>query len=37
MSQVRTLATVRLGRRIGHVSPEELSQAVEGLYEIVGD
>jgi mRNA interferase MazF len=36
-SQVRTLAVERLGRRIGRVSPEALAQAVEGLFEIVGD
>ena len=37
ISQVRTLSTERLGRKIGHLAPEELSMAVEGLYEIIGD
>jgi mRNA interferase MazF len=37
LSQVRTLAAERIGRRIGRVSPETLAQAVEGLFEIVGD
>jgi mRNA interferase MazF len=34
-SQIRTLSTDRLGRRLGHVSPEELEQAIEGLFELV--
>jgi mRNA interferase MazF len=37
VSQVRTLAAERIGRRITRVSPEVLAQAVEGLVEIVGD
>lgn len=37
LSQVRTLAAERIGRRMGRVSPETLAQAVEGLFEIVGD
>ncbi len=37
MSQVRTLSVERVGRRIGRVAPEELSQVVEGLFEIIGD
>ena len=36
ISQIRTLAVERLGRRIGRVSPEELAQVVDGLIEIVG-
>ena len=36
ISQIRTLAVERLGRRIGRVSPEELAQVVDGLFEIVG-
>ena len=36
ISQIRTLAVLRLGRRIGRVSPEELAQVVDGLIEIVG-
>lgn len=37
ISQIRTLSTERLGQRIGHLSPEELQQVVDGLYEILGD
>ena len=37
ISQIRTLAVGRIGRRIGRASPEELVQALEGLYEIIGD
>ncbi|MBM3908671.1 MAG: type II toxin-antitoxin system PemK/MazF family toxin [Gemmatimonadetes bacterium] len=37
ISQVRTLASERVGRRIGRASAEELAQVVEGLFEIVGD
>ena len=36
VSQVRTLSTERLGRRIGRIAPEELEQVVEGLNEIIG-
>jgi len=36
ISQIRTLAVERLGRRMGRVSPEELAQVVDGLIEIVG-
>jgi mRNA interferase MazF len=36
ISQIRTLATERIGRRIGRASPEELARAIEGLNEIVG-
>ncbi len=35
ISQIRTLSTRRLGKRIGRVSPEELDRLVEGLDEIV--
>jgi len=35
-SQIRTLATERIGRRIGRASAEELARAIEGLNEIVG-
>ena len=35
ISQIRTLSVMRLGRRIGRVSPEELNQLIEGLNEIV--
>ncbi len=36
ISQIRTLAVERIGKRIGRVSPEELDQIIEGLYEIIG-
>jgi mRNA interferase MazF len=37
ISQIRTLSTERIGKRIGQVSPEELTEIVEGLNEIIGD
>lgn len=37
ISQIRTLAIERIGKRLGTVSPEELAQVVEGLNDIVGD
>ena len=36
ISQIRTLAVERIGKRLGRVSPEELAQSVEGLNEIIG-
>lgn len=36
ISQIRTLAVERIGKRLGRASPEELAQVVEGLNEIVG-
>lgn len=36
ISQIRTLATERIGRRLARVSDEELARVVEGLNEIVG-
>lgn len=36
ISQIRTLSTERIGKRIGTVSPEELDQIIEGLNEIIG-
>lgn len=36
ISQIRTLATERLGKRLGRASPEELAQVLEGLNEILG-
>lgn len=36
VSQVRTLSTERLGRRLATVSSEELGQVIEGLFELVG-
>ena len=35
VSQIRTLSTTRLGRRIGHVSPEEIDLVIQGLNEII--
>lgn len=37
ISQIRTLSTERLGKRIARASPEELTAIVEGLLEIIGD
>ncbi len=36
ISQIRTLSTKRIGRKLGQVDPEELDQVVEGFNEIVG-
>lgn len=36
ISQIRTLAVERVGKRLGRASPEELAQVIEGLNEIVG-
>ena len=36
ISQIRTLAVERIGRKIAEAAPEELAQVVEGLNEIVG-
>ncbi|NQW04956.1 MAG: type II toxin-antitoxin system PemK/MazF family toxin [Acidobacteria bacterium] len=36
IGQVRTLSTVRIGRRLGRVSDEELIEVLEGLFELVG-
>jgi mRNA interferase MazF len=35
ISQIRTLSVLRLSSKIGRVSPEELSQIIEGLNEII--
>jgi len=35
-SQVRTLSTERVGRRLGRASDEEVARVVDGLMEIVG-
>ncbi len=37
ISQIRTLSVERIGRRLGRATPEELSQVIEGLTEIVGN
>ena len=36
ISQIRTLAVERIGRRMARAGPEELAQVVEGLNEIIG-
>lgn len=36
ISQVRTLSTERLSKKLGRLSPEILDQVIEGLNEIVG-
>jgi mRNA interferase MazF len=35
ISQIRTLSTKRLGKRIGRIPPEALASLVEGLNEII--
>jgi mRNA interferase MazF len=37
ISQVRTLAVERIGRRLDRASPEQVAQAIEGLLEIIGE
>lgn len=37
ISQIRTLSTERIGRKIGLISPEELSAVIEGFNEITGE
>jgi mRNA interferase MazF len=36
ISQIRTLATERIGKKLGRASAEELAQVIEGLNEIIG-
>lgn len=36
VSQIRTLSTERLGKRLGRASDEELTKVLDGLMEIVG-
>jgi len=36
ISQIRTLSTKRIGKRIASASPEELVNIIEGLNEIIG-
>ena len=36
ISQIRTLSSERIGKKIGIVSLEELDQIIEGLNEIIG-
>ena len=35
ISQIRTLSTRRLGKKLGRLAPEELQRLVEGLNEII--
>ena len=37
ISQIRTLSVERLGKRMGHVSDDEMRQIVDGLNEIIGE
>ncbi|MEW5813776.1 MAG: type II toxin-antitoxin system PemK/MazF family toxin [Spirochaetota bacterium] len=36
ISQIRTLAVERIGKKIGRAAPEEIAQVIEGLDEIIG-
>ena len=36
ISQIRTLAVERIGRRLGSASQEEVARVVDGLNEIIG-
>ena len=36
MGQIRTLATERLGKKLGHLIEEEISDIVEGFTELIG-
>ena len=36
ISQIRTLSTERIGKKIGMVSAEQLEQIIEGLNELIG-
>ncbi len=36
ISQVRTLAVERIGKRLSKATPEEIVQVIEGLNEIIG-
>jgi mRNA interferase MazF len=37
VSQIRTLSTDRIGKRIARAGDEEIAKVVEGLNELVGD
>ena len=37
ISQIRTLSTQRLGRRLAHLTAEEVNHIVDGLNEIIGE
>lgn len=36
ISQIRTLAVERIGKRLSKATPEEIAQVIEGLNEIIG-
>lgn len=36
ISQIRTLSTERIGKRLGRTSDEELAAVLDGLFEIIG-
>lgn len=36
ISQVRTLAVERVGKRVGRATPEDLARVIDGLLEIIG-
>lgn len=36
ISQIRTVSTERIGKKIGSVGPDELAYVIEGLNEIIG-
>jgi mRNA interferase MazF len=36
ISQIRTLAVERIGKRLGRGAPEDLAQVIDGLLEIIG-
>ena len=36
ISQIRTFAVERIGKRLGRISPEQLARVIEGLNEIIG-
>jgi mRNA interferase MazF len=37
ISQLRTLAVERIGKRFARLAPEEIAHILEGLDEIIGD
>lgn len=37
ISQIRTLAVERIGKRLGRISPEQLAHVVDGLNAIIGE
>jgi mRNA interferase MazF len=36
IGQIRTLSTLRIGKKLGSIEPEALNQILEGLEEIIG-